>query len=207
MRTPLFPTLLLAGALLAFSGCAPSPGPRPGTDGVVYDSHGNILYDPRPGIPERPADSAPPEAEAPDRPAPPDPMERPSPEPAPPRIGAGPSADADGHLIAAVSPLAQRAREQMERGEYDRALSTAERAIRIDGTNPELWQLMARIQLERGEYDQAEQLARKSNQLAGNNHSLQAENWHIIADAHAARGERSRAEDARKTARRLERRQ
>ncbi|MFP4307410.1 MAG: tetratricopeptide repeat protein, partial [Desulfococcaceae bacterium] len=92
----------------------------------------------------------------------------------------------------------------MDRGEYDRALATAERAIRIDGTNPELWQLMARIQIKREEFAQAEQLARKSNMLAGNNDSLRAENWRIIADSHSGRGDRSQAEEARRTAKRLE---
>jgi Flp pilus assembly protein TadD len=129
-----------------------------------------------------------------------------SPPKPPPRIGGGNAGgrSGDGHLIAAVSPLREQAREQMDRGEYDRALATAERAIRIDGTNPELWQLMARIQIKREEFAQAEQLARKSNMLAGRNDSLRAENWRIIADSHSGRGDRSQAEEARRTAKRLE---
>lgn len=204
MRRTFVPGLFVAAVLAALAACAPvAPAPRP-SDGTIYDARGNPIYVPNPRMPDRtPTEtgSFPEEESRPGEPVP----ERPEPTP-PPRIGAGPGTGDDGYLIAAVSPLTRQARDQMDRGEYDRALSTAERAIRIDGTNPELWQLMAHIQLKREEFGQAEQLARKSNLLAGNNDSLRAENWTIIADSYSGRGERSRAEEARKTARRLERR-
>jgi tetratricopeptide (TPR) repeat protein len=200
-----FTGIFAAGALLILSSCAPVATAPPRTsDGVIYDAQGNPIYVPNPQMPEQPVPDAEgsadiSEAERREREA------APAPKP-PPRIGGGNAGgrSGDGHLIAAVSPLRERAREQMDRGEYDRALATAERAIRIDGTNPELWQLMARIQIKREAFAQAEQLARKSNMLAGNNDSLRAENWRIIADSHSGRGDRSRADDARRTAKRLE---
>lgn len=203
MKHSFFAGLVFIGVLIIFSGCAPpvTAPPRP-SDGTIYDANGNPIYVPNPPMPEQRPDAAPPPDRAgTGREAP----ETPSPEP-PPRIGAGDGGSGNGHLMAAVSPLREQAQEQMNRGEYDRALATVERAIRIDSTNPELWQLMAQVQLGRGEYDQAEQLARKSNLLAGNNDSLRSENWTLIADSYSARGERKRAEDARRTARRLKRR-
>lgn len=201
-----FTGFIVAGALLLLSSCAPvaTTPPRP-SDGTIYDQHGNPIYVPNPQMPEQPVPGMEPTGDVAT-------AERrtnengpqPAPEP-PPRIGSGGNGRSqDGHLIAAVSPLREQAREQMDRGEYDRALATAERAIRIDGTNPELWQLMARIQIKREEFAQAEQLARKSNMLAGNNDSLRAENWRIIADSHSGRGDRSQADEARRTAKRLE---
>lgn len=203
MKNSFFAALLVTGVLIALSGCAPTATapPRP-SDGTIFDADGNPIYVPNPSMPEIDSETEP----APDIAGADTTEPETSPPKPPPRIGGGSAGgrSGDGHLIAAVSPLREQAREQMDRGEYDRALATAERAIRIDGTNPELWQLMARIQIKREEFAQAEQLARKSNMLAGNNDSLRAENWRIIADSHSGRGDRSQAEEARRTAKRLE---
>jgi len=125
----------------------------------------------------------------------------------PPRIGAELPADnppADDHLIAAVSSLAEQAEDQLSTGQVDRAFSTAERAIRIDSNNPELWNLLARIQMERSNFDQAEQLARKSNLLSRGDRALQARNWRIISDSFQERGETEAAKAALRKAWELE---
>ncbi len=110
----------------------------------------------------------------------------------------------NGYLIAAASRLWDQARTEMAMGRYDQALSTVERAIRIDGENPRLWTLMAKIQLKRKNFYQAEQLARKSNLLSVKNPSLRAENWRIIAKALNKLGKSESAEKAIKRAEKLE---
>ncbi len=89
----------------------------------------------------------------------------------------------NGKLIAAVTPLAQKASDYLAEGELERAEATVERALRINPNQAELWSLMAKIKLAKGNWNQAEQLAAKSNLLAGNNSSLKAKNWRTIAKA------------------------
>ena len=103
-------------------------------------------------------------------------------------------------MLYEVITLADQARAEMVRGELDRAMATAERAVRIDSSNPDLWHLMAQIQLEKENYTQAEQLARKSNLLAKNDRSLQSENWKIIAISLEKRGNIDAARDAMRRA-------
>lgn len=95
-----------------------------------------------------------------------------------------------------VASLIHSANRQMKSGQLDRAFSTAERALRIDSSNPNLWNLMARIQLKRGNIQQAEQLARKSNLLSRGNKALQSDNWRIIAESLKRRGATAEAEKA-----------
>lgn len=214
MRLPA--VVFLVSAMLW--GCAtapPAPRPRdPG--GPIYDEQGRVIWQPMPRqkpapVPtdQRPPVAIPPESGEPvltEEDSYPPARVPDEPEPAP-WIGSSDPSPApepeDDHLLAAVRPLEQQARQQMERGELDNALATAERAIRIDSDNPDLWNLMAQIQLERTRYTQAEQLARKSNLLAGNNRSLQADNWKIIAEALRRNGETVEAERALRRAREL----
>lgn len=95
-----------------------------------------------------------------------------------------------------VARLTESAEGHLKAGNLDRAFATAERAVRIDASNPRLWNLLARVQLRRGNVRQAEQLARKSNLLAKRDASLQAENWRIIAKALRKKGAAEAAEDA-----------
>lgn len=103
-----------------------------------------------------------------------------------------------------VARLSAEAQSQKRSGQLEQALSTTERALRIDPTNPELWLLLGQIQLERGNYVQAEQLARKSMSLAGQDNDLKARNWRVIQEARRRRGDDAGAEDALQKARELE---
>ena len=114
------------------------------------------------------------------------------------------TAPADDNLIAAVSSLEDRAERELSTGQVDRAFATAERAIRIDPKNGELWNLLARIQMERSNFIQAEQLARKSNLLSRGDRALQARNWRIISDSFGERGETAAAKEALRKAWELE---
>lgn len=110
----------------------------------------------------------------------------------------------DDYLLAAIAPLADQASDQLASGDLDRAQTTAERAVRIDPSNADLWHLMGKIQMARENFSQAEQLARKSNLLAGENANLKARNWRMIAESLRRRGNTSAAEEAVRKARELE---
>jgi tetratricopeptide (TPR) repeat protein len=149
--------------------------------------------------------------QAPDTSAPPTaemPSETPQPPKKPPhRIGAiarsTPSREYP-RASSAVRRLEDKATQQLSLGQFDEAFATAERALRMDASNPELWNLLARIQLGRGNADQAEQLARKSNLLAKGDRHLQAKNWKLIAEALRRKGASVQAEEALLRAEELE---
>ncbi len=197
----------LLGVSIFFSGCAASPPPtRSKSPAPVYDEEGRPLWVPLPE--DRPRSRR----DLPPREIPLEETDReqeiradhPSP---PPRIGsAGPpeTAPADDNLIAAVSSLEDQAERELSTGQVDRAFSTAERAIRINPRNAELWSLLARIQMERSNYVQAEQLARKSNLMSRGDRALQARNWRIISDSLGERGETEEAKEALRKAWELE---
>ncbi len=84
---------------------------------------------------------------------------------------------------AIVASLTKKAKKQIKADEMDKAFSNIERAIRIDSSDPNLWNMLANIQLKRGNIEQAEQFARKSNLLAIYDKSLRKKNWLIIAEA------------------------
>jgi Flp pilus assembly protein TadD len=123
-----------------------------------------------------------------------------------PQIGAKiPKPEASGHRSpVVVARLSDKAKDEMEAGNMEQAYTTAERAVRIDSSNPYLWHLMAQIQLKRGNSYQAEHLARKSNLLAKGDKSLQAKNWRMIAAALRKRGATGEAEAAERKAKELE---
>lgn len=97
---------------------------------------------------------------------------------------------------SAVVALLDKAHSQSSAGQLDQAGASLERALRIEPRNPSLWQELARVRLEQGQYLQAENLAAKSNALAGDNHTLRAENWHIIGQARSQRGDAQGARTA-----------
>jgi len=107
------------------------------------------------------------------------------------------------YLLAVVTPLADQSSRHLANGEFEKAQTTAERALRIDPNNAELWHLMGKIQLACRNFSQAEQLARKSNLLAKGNPQLQARNWRMIADSLRGKGDASAAEAALEKARRF----
>ncbi|QTA79303.1 Tetratricopeptide repeat-containing protein [Desulfonema limicola] len=193
--------VLIAGLVLTGCTAGPAPSPQKGP-APIYDENGNVLWQPLPGDQTRHQPRPQPEnqeisqedngkssetrAQVP--------QSRPA-----PRIGAQDNPEpvsGDSHLLAAVTPLADQAEQQMEAGELDRAFATAERAVRIDPYNAKLWNLMARIQFKQENYSQAEQLAKKSNLLAKNDRELKSLNWKIIAAVLSQQGKEDQAGDA-----------
>jgi hypothetical protein len=204
MKISTVPACLLLGLMLAFTGCAKPPVrsyPRP----IIYDQSSG----PRPRVSPEKGTGAEKEARGPeesppatDRTAPPASYDKPL---AP--VGTQPAVESSAggdYLLAAVTPLADQASRQLANGELDSAQTTAERAVRIDPNNADLWHLMGKIQLARENFSQAEQLARKSNLLAKGNTDLQARNWRIIAESLRRRNNNAAAEAAMEKARALE---
>jgi cytochrome c-type biogenesis protein CcmH/NrfG len=105
----------------------------------------------------------------------------------------------------AVASLVDSARADGEAGQLAKAAASLERALRIEPRNPRLWQELARVRLKQGEYAQAESVAARSNSWAGGDNGLRAENWRLIAEARAARGDTAGASLALERASRFER--
>jgi Tfp pilus assembly protein PilF len=103
----------------------------------------------------------------------------------------------------AVLELVQVARADVDAGRVPNAVASLERALRIEPKNPRLWQELARVRLKEGDYAQAENLAARSNSWAGSDNELRAENWRLIAEARAARGDEAGAKAATERAKQL----
>jgi len=69
------------------------------------------------------------------------------------------------------------------RGDFEVAIATLERAIRIDPDAPELWLLLSQVNLDAGDPAAAEQLARKALQFVGNRANLEQQAWTLIDSA------------------------
>lgn len=102
--------------------------------------------------------------------------------PAPPRTAAQVSGPA-------VMALMQQSKQRVDAGDLDSGAALLERALDVDPRNPFVYQRLASVRLEQGQASQAETLARKSNSVAGNNPYIKAENWGIIAQTRAIRGD------------------
>ena len=97
---------------------------------------------------------------------------------------------------SAVISLVEAAHADIAGGKPDAAVASLERALRIEPSNPALWQELAKLRLQQGQYQQAEGLAARSNGWAGNNKTLRAENWRIIGQARLKRGDYPGAQSA-----------
>lgn len=89
----------------------------------------------------------------------------------------------------AVMALMQRAKQHADDDDLDGAAALLERALDVEPRNPFVYQRLASLRLQQGQASQAETMARKSNSLAGDNPYIKAENWHIIAQTRAIRGD------------------
>lgn len=107
---------------------------------------------------------------------------------------------------SAISHLHADAKKQLAAKQYNSAVSTLERALRIAPRNAELWHSLAVARLQQRRWDMARNLAAKSNSLAAADRALQARNWRLIANSHQAQGNTSAALQAWQRARDLGRR-
>ncbi len=93
-----------------------------------------------------------------------------------------PVADNDD-MPSALTDLMAQADQQYIKGEYQVALSTLERALRIKPRYPEVWSRMAQVYASQGETKQAQQHAERSNSYIKRNDALKAFNQQFIDTA------------------------
>lgn len=104
-----------------------------------------------------------------------------------------------------VYPLRNPAVRELERaadaaradGDVERAEALLERALRIEGRDPELLQRMAELQLSRGRWEQAESYAMRSWELGPQVGEICRRNWQTMALARERAGEVIAAAQAR----------
>ncbi|PIE63247.1 MAG: hypothetical protein CSA25_01285 [Desulfobacter postgatei] len=99
-----------------------------------------------------------------------------------------------GPLLSAVRPvqrprpkaltrMIRNAENQLKNRQAQRAFSTLEQALYIDGQDPLIWHLMARAQLDQGNVVQAISLAKKSNSLAAAYPEVKRKNANLLRKA------------------------
>ncbi len=100
----------------------------------------------------------------------------------------------------AVKSLLNDAREAEAMGDYDVAAVSLERALRIQGRDPELLQYMAEIQLQKKDYDQALNFATRSYDTGARVGEICSRNWHTISVARDHKGDTKGSVQARQRA-------
>jgi tetratricopeptide (TPR) repeat protein len=165
---------LLASLWLALSGCVMFREP--------------VETTPRPA-PAAPAATNPNASVFPDQPA------SALPSPTPPPVTA-PPATRQFHLGAAASALVAQAHRQAAGGDPQLAISTIERALRIEPDNPLLWIELGDVHETAGHYEQAGGIGHKALQLATGDPHAQSASWHLIAESLKARNRNGEAAEA-----------
>ena len=100
----------------------------------------------------------------------------------------------------AVVALMSHADASSQSGDLETAVSTVERALRIEPRNALLVYKLATLRLEQNKPGLAEDLAKKSALLAGDDKALKKSCWLLIADAREKQGDRYGADEAKKKA-------
>jgi hypothetical protein len=90
-----------------------------------------------------------------------------------------------------------QARGAMAQGDYDRAASILERALRVEPGNGRLWFSMAQAKFEQGNLEQSIQFARKAVSLAASDRDLERSSWRLMEQAYRGLGDLRQADAAR----------
>lgn len=142
-----------------------------------------------PVSPAAPVRQAPPAIPAPPAPAgahseaapPSTPVAR-APEPAPAPVAPAPPVSTRHYQLGpATGALVAQAQAAGSRADYLTAMSTLERAVRIEPRNPLVWIEMAKVRLAAGEAQQAESVARKAVALSEGDQRTSNEAWKQVA--------------------------
>ncbi len=114
--------------------------------------------------------------------------------PAPPVTA--PPATRQFHLGAAATSLVAQAHRQAAGGDPQLAISTLERALRIEPDNPLLWIELGEVHEAAGHFEQAGGIGHKALQLATGDAHAQSVSWRLIADSLKARNRNGEAAEA-----------
>lgn len=83
--------------------------------------------------------------------------------------------------ISVIDKLTEQAEQQQRQGDLKNAVSTLERALRIEPRNPHLWNRLAQLYMQQKQFKQAGDLAARSNALTQKGAAIRHDNWRIIA--------------------------
>jgi tetratricopeptide (TPR) repeat protein len=100
----------------------------------------------------------------------------------------------------AVKELLADARSAEEAGDYDRAGSLLERALRIQPRDPETLQGMAELHLQKQDYQQALNFATRSFEIGPRVGEICSRNWRTIAVSRERMGDPGGAKEAEQRA-------
>ena len=128
----------------------------------------------------------------------PAPNATPSPPPVPPP--APPVTTRQFHLGTAASALVAQAHRQAAGGDPQLAISSIERALRIEPDNPLLWIELGEVHEATGHFDQAAGMGHKALQLATGDPHAQSASWHLIAASLRSRNRNGEAAEAQRRA-------
>jgi tetratricopeptide (TPR) repeat protein len=120
----------------------------------------------------------------------------PAPAPTPPTATAPPPATRQFRLGAAASALVAQAHRQAAGGDPQLAISSIERALRIEPDNPLLWIELGEIHESAGHFEQAGGIGHKALQLATGDPHAQSASWHLIAESLKGRNRNGEAAEA-----------
>lgn len=90
------------------------------------------------------------------------------------------------HLVSSAAKLLDKAQQQRQADNYDGALATLDRAVRLAPRNGELYLEMAKVRLLQQKYSLAQQLAEKSLSLSRGFIAIQEEAKVLIDQAKKA---------------------
>jgi predicted Zn-dependent protease len=120
----------------------------------------------------------------------------PAPPPAPPPVTAPPPATRQFRLGAAATALVAQAHRQAAGGDPQLAISSIERALRIEPDNPLLWIELGELHESAGHFEQAGGIGHKALQLSTGDPHAQSASWHLIAESLKARNRNGEATEA-----------
>ena len=124
----------------------------------------------------------------------------PAPAPAPPPETAPPATSRQFHLGAAATALVAQAHRQAAGGDPQLAISSIERALRIEPDNPLLWIELGELHEAAGHFEQAGGIGHKALQLSTGDPHAQSASWHLIAESLKARNRNGEAAEAQRRA-------
>lgn len=108
-----------------------------------------------------------------------------------------------GQLSPAVQRLIQQADLAIANNDWVNAISTLERALRINPKQAETWSRLSVANYGKQQYQQAIQMARRSNSHILNNNELKAYNWLMIARSYEQLGDMVQSRQATLTSQQL----
>ena len=108
------------------------------------------------------------------------------------------------NISPAIGSLLQKADQSIEKQQWQQAISSLERALRINGKQAEIWTRLAVVYLGQYNPQQSIHMAKRSNSYSRNNKSLQAYNWLLISRAYTLMQREDQANDASQKSQQLQ---